>query len=89
MWYRSFSIAATALILGGAGAVAAVLPTYEVMGFPITSHQLVAIGSPHVQERLPTPTLTLEGMPASPHQFAVLTPRPRNGEIAGRFDRNE
>ena len=88
MWYR-FSIAATALILGGAGAVAAELPAYEVMGLPITSHQLVAVNSGLVQERSTTPTRTLEGMPACPHQIAVLTPRPRKGEIAVRFDRKE
>ena len=73
-----FWIAATAaLMLDGAGAAAAELPTYEVIGFPITQHQLVAVGSANVQERSPTPTLTLAGMPASPHQVAVLTPRPR------------
>jgi hypothetical protein len=75
MWYRFSIVATAALLLGGAGAAAAELPTYDVMGFPITQHQLVAIGSAHVQERSPTPTLTFGGMPASPHQIAVLTPR--------------
>jgi len=75
MWYRFSIVATAALLLGGAGAAAAEFPTYEVMGFPITQHQLVAIGSADVQERSPTPTLTLGGMPASPHQIAVLTPR--------------
>jgi hypothetical protein len=76
--------AATALILGAAGASAAELPTYEIAGFPITPHQLVAIGSGQVQERPPTPTLTLAGMPASPHQIAVLTPRRNVTVAAGR-----
>jgi hypothetical protein len=71
-----FSIAATAaFVLGAAGAAAAELPTFEKMGFPITLHQVQVVGADHVQERSPTPTLTLGGMPASPHQLAVLTPR--------------
>ena len=75
MWYR-LSITATAgLLLGVAGAAAAELPTYEVMGIPITLHQLVVLGPANAQERAPAPTLLLAGMPASPHQIAVLTPR--------------
>src|SRR6266513_5846858 len=77
MWYRLSIGAIAAFLLAGVTAAAAELPTYEVMGFPITQHQLVTIGSAHVQERSPTPTLMLGGMPASPHQIAVLTPRPK------------
>jgi hypothetical protein len=66
-------ITATALMLAGTSA-AAELPTYEVTDFPITPHQVVVVGSVHVQEQSPTPTLTLGGMPTSPHQIAVLTP---------------
>ena len=74
MWYR-LSIAAAALTMTyGVGVTAAELPTYEVMGFPITPHQLVALGPANAQERAPAVTLTLAGMPASPHQIAVLTP---------------
>jgi hypothetical protein len=81
---KLFSITTTAaLMLSGAGAVAAEFPTYEIMGFPITPHQLMAVQSAHVQERSPTPTLTLGGMPASPHQIMVLTPRSRTtGNLA-------
>src|SRR5262249_12134548 len=64
--------AITAAMLNGA--VAAELPTFELMGFPITSHQVAVLGSAHVQEQTPNPTLTLGGLPASPHQIAVLTP---------------
>jgi hypothetical protein len=72
------SIAATAvLILGESGAEAAELPTFELMGFPITAHQVSVVGAAHVQERSPAPTLTVAGMPASPHQLAVLGRRPR------------
>jgi hypothetical protein len=76
-------VASVALILSGAGAFAAELPTYEIMGFPISPHQFVAVQSAHVQERSPTPTLTLGGMPASPLQILVLTPRSKTtGKLA-------
>ena len=77
MWYRLSIAAAAALMMGGVGATAAELPTYEVMGFPITPHQLVALGPANVQRGLPAFTLTVAGMPASPHQIAVLTPHQR------------
>lgn len=70
------------VMLSGAGAIAAELPTYDIAGFPISPHQFVAVPSADVQERAPTPTLTLGGMPASPHQIMVLTPRPRTAEGA-------
>jgi len=75
MCYRLSIAAAAALMLGGVGATAAELPTYEVMGFPITPHQLVALGPADAEQGLPASTLTKAGMPASPHQIAVLTPR--------------
>jgi hypothetical protein len=88
MWYRLSIAAAAALMMGGVGATAAELPTYEVMGFPITPHQLVALGPANAQERAPAVTLTLAGMPASRHQIAVLTPRQRPTEqIAGSGER--
>ena len=59
-----------------ASAVAAELPTFELMGFPITRHQVTVMGEANVQEQSPTATLTFGGMPASPHQIAVLTSRP-------------
>jgi hypothetical protein len=85
MWYR-FSIVATALMLGGVGAAAAELPTYEIMGFPGTPHQVSVVGSAHVQERAPTPTLTVAGMPASPHQIAILTPRSKMTAFIQQWD---
>jgi hypothetical protein len=73
-----FSFAVTAaLMMGGVGATAAELPIYEVMGFPISPHRLVAPGPANAQEQAPAVTLTLAGMPASPHQIAVLMPRQR------------
>src|SRR5580698_4838860 len=64
------------LVLEGANlAAAAELPTYEVMGFPITAVQASVVRSGQEQEVSRQPTLTSGGMPASPHQIAVLTPR--------------
>jgi hypothetical protein len=73
-------VAATTVIPSGAGARAAELPIYELMGFPISPHQFSVLGSAHVKERSPAPTLTLSGMPASPHYIAVLT---RHREMIG------
>jgi hypothetical protein len=72
-----FLVAVIATALDGANAAAAELPIYELMGFPITPHQLVVVGPANVQEQAPFATLTLAGMPASAHQIAVLTPRQR------------
>jgi hypothetical protein len=51
------------------------IPSYEVMGFPITPHQISIVGSAHVEEQSPSPSLVMADMPASPHQIGVLTPR--------------
>ena len=68
--------AIAAVILGGADTgAAAEIPTYESMGLPITAVQISVVGSTHVQEVSPAPILTAGGMPASPHQIAVLTTR--------------
>ena len=63
-------------IAGGQLSLPKGLPSYEVMGFPITPHQISIVGSAHVEEQSPSPSLVMAGMPASPHQIAVLTPRP-------------
>ena len=70
-------IGATVVMFGGLNAKAEERPAFERFGFPITQTQVSVLGSAGVRERLPTPTLTLYGMPASPHQVAVLSPRPR------------
>jgi hypothetical protein len=56
------------------------LPSYELMGFPISQHQFSILGPANIKEQSPSPSLTMAGMPASPHQVAVLTPRPRTIE---------
>jgi hypothetical protein len=70
--------AAGTLILNGAGASAAELPSYELTGFPINPHQFSVVGSANVKEQSPSSSLAM--MPASPHQVAVLTPRARPSE---------
>jgi hypothetical protein len=64
-----------AIMLGRPGVEAAELPSFELMGCPITPVQVQVVGAAHVEERSPIPTLTLGGMPASPHQVSVLTSR--------------
>jgi hypothetical protein len=59
------------------GAMAGELPTFEVSSLPATPLQLSVTGSADVQEQAATPALVHDGMPASPHQLAVLTPRHR------------
>ena len=64
--------ALTALLLGTVAVSAGELPKYEVAGFPISPVQICILGSNRIQEQSPTPTLTLNGMPASSDQIAVL-----------------
>ncbi|MDP1881383.1 MAG: hypothetical protein Q8K88_00735 [Bradyrhizobium sp.] len=75
MSYRWSITVAAVLMLGGVGSATAELPIYEVTGFPVTPHQLVALGPAQAEQGLATVTPAMAGMPASPHQIAVLTPR--------------
>ena len=70
-------IAMTAVMMASAGvAFAGQQPRYVGAGFPMTPLQFTVLGSASVKEDPPGPTLTLDGMPASPHQIAVwATPR--------------
>jgi hypothetical protein len=67
-------VAGTAFGLGAISSSAGELPQYEAAGFPISPQQITVLGLGDFQEQSPTPTLTLNGMPASPHQIAVLQP---------------
>jgi hypothetical protein len=73
---RSLLGAGLAVALQGVNAAAGELPTFELLGFPMTPHQVAVVSGTGVQEQAPVPALTVGGMPASPHQIAVLTPRP-------------
>jgi hypothetical protein len=65
--------AVVAVALAGTSANAVELPSYEVAGFPISTHQIAVLGSTaNVKEQSPSPSLTMCGMPASPHQVAAL-----------------
>ena len=64
-------------LTGGADMASAQTPVFETNGFPIALHQAQVTGLASIQERSPTATLTIDGMPASPLQVAVLKPRPR------------
>ena len=77
MWSRLWTVTTAILVLAGSRAMAADLPTYEIMGFPITQHQLAAVNTAYIQQMPPVPTLMVNGMPASPVQIEVLTPRAR------------
>ncbi len=70
------------VLLGGLAAQASELPTFEKLGFPISQTQVSVLGSADVRESSPAATLMLGGMPASPHQVAVLTARPSIAEQA-------
>jgi hypothetical protein len=59
-------------VLKAAAASGEELPQYEVMGFPISAHQMSVLQSGGIEEQSLTPMLTLQGMPASPHQIAVI-----------------
>jgi hypothetical protein len=48
-------------------------PSFEMKSLPITPVQVQVLGGAGVQERAPAANLV--GMPASPVQIAILTPR--------------
>jgi hypothetical protein len=64
--------ATTAFMLHAGIAAAAELPTFELMGFPISPVQVQLVGSAHVQESSVAPTLTPRAMPASPDGPVLL-----------------
>ncbi|MGY8664674.1 hypothetical protein Q3C01_20290 [Bradyrhizobium sp. UFLA05-109] len=63
------------MIASGANAFAGELPSYEVKSLPISAVQVQVLGAAGVQEQAATPVLAVAGMPASPAQIAVLSPR--------------
>ena len=75
------------VVLKAAAASGGELPQYEVMGFPISALQMSVLKSGGIEEQSLTPMLTLQGMPASPHQIAVIgfrTKQYARAEIGGR-----
>ncbi|OAF18243.1 hypothetical protein [Bradyrhizobium neotropicale] len=66
---------AGAMIASATSAFAGELPSYEVKSFPISATQVQVLGGAGVQEQSTAPALTIAGMPASPAQVSVLSPR--------------
>jgi len=66
---------AVAMIASSAGALAGELPSYEMKSFPISATQVQVLGGAGVEEQTAAPAMTVAGMPASPVQVSVLSPR--------------
>ncbi|MDN5005428.1 hypothetical protein ACFQZO_31715 [Bradyrhizobium sp. GCM10027634] len=66
---------AGAMIASSAGAFAGELPAYEVKSFPISAMQVQVLGATGVEQQPTAATMTVAGMPASPAQMSVLSPR--------------
>jgi hypothetical protein len=66
---------AGAMIANTASAFAGELPSYEVNSFPISAMQVQVLGGAGVQEQSTAPAMMVAGMPASPAQISVLSPR--------------
>ncbi|MCG2643440.1 MULTISPECIES: hypothetical protein [Bradyrhizobium] len=64
-----------AMIASTASAFAGELPSYEVKSFPISATQVQVLGGAGVEEQSTAPTMIVAGMPASPAQMSVLSPR--------------
>ncbi|PIT03647.1 hypothetical protein TSA1_24965 [Bradyrhizobium nitroreducens] len=74
---------AGALIASSTGAFAGELPSYEVKSLPISAMQVQVLGSAGVEEQSAAPAMTVAGMPASPAQVSVLSPRVKRLASAG------
>ena len=74
---RAISLIAVAgaMIAGSAGAFAGELPSYDVNSFPISATQVQVLGGAGVEEQSTAPAMIVAGMPASPAQVSVLSPR--------------
>jgi hypothetical protein len=66
---------AGAMIASSAAAFAGELPSYEVSSFPISATQVQVLGGAGVEEQSAAPAMIVAGMPASPAQMSVLSPR--------------
>jgi hypothetical protein len=64
--------ATTAFMLHAGIAAAEELPTFELMGFPISTVQVQLVGSARVKEWSVAPTPTPGAMPAPPHRPVML-----------------
>jgi hypothetical protein len=74
---------AGAMIASSACAFAGELPSYEMKSLPISAVQVQALGGAGVEEQSAAPTMIVAGMPASPVQVSVLSPRVKRLASAG------
>ncbi|GMO15616.1 MULTISPECIES: hypothetical protein [Bradyrhizobium] len=74
---------ASAAIASSTGAFASELPSYEVKSLPISAMQVQVLGGAGVEEQSTAPAMTVAGMPASPAQVSVLSPRVKRLASAG------
>jgi hypothetical protein len=73
-----FAMATTGTLLLSGIASAGEFAAYELSGFPISPHQISIMGTTaNLREQSPCSSFTMGGMPASPLQVLVLTPRQR------------
>ena len=73
--YRFPIVAIGTVVLGIASARASELPSFELLGFPITPHQVALLGAENVQRKWQLRRSRSPAMPASSHQIEVLSPR--------------
>ena len=81
---KVISVAAGAALLFGSGAVLAESAQFETNGFPISLHQAQVTGFADIKESGPQTPLRAGGMPLSPHQLAVLSPRDTAIQVAAK-----
>ncbi|MBR0741290.1 hypothetical protein JQ581_30605 [Bradyrhizobium liaoningense] len=74
---------AGAMIASSTAAFATELPSYEVTSFPISATQVQLLGGAGVEEQSAMPAMIVAGMPASPAQVSVLSPRVKRLASAG------
>ena len=74
---------ASAVIASPTGAFASELPSYEVQSLPISATQVQVLGGAGVEEQSTAPAMIIAGMPASPAQVSVLSPRVKRLASAG------
>jgi hypothetical protein len=75
MHVLSMIAVAGTMIVSSAYAFAGELPSYEVKSFPISATQVRVLGGAGVEEQSTAPVMIVAGMPASPAQISVLSPR--------------
>ncbi|WP_257175548.1 MULTISPECIES: hypothetical protein [Bradyrhizobium] len=76
-------IAIAGAVIASSAALADELPSYEVTSYPITPTQVRVLGGAGVEEQSAAPAMIVAGMPASPVQLSVLSPRIKQLASAG------